>query len=287
MTYSQFIDKLRIACGDLPTLTQDKWNGDASTVAFRTTFRPILNDSYDVFISDVQQTETTDYVLDKDTGLLDFTAGGAPASGTKNIKMNYKYAFLRDDEWIDIINNVLSCWRRKLFTIAFDETTASVADKDDYDLDSISSNIIWVTGVWRKKSADIEWISASTDRNITYYDEQNILNIRPTFSTADYYLRIQYLKAYTLGTTAASTFEPADKYYSAITKACQAEYWERFATAKLKETSAVAREESYEPAVQIMNMALKLRQLAEEELSKIKPRFPETSIKNIVSGISS
>src|SRR4030042_1802453 len=192
MTYSAFIEDLRLAVGDIETLTQDKMDGDASTVAFRLSHRPILDDSYDVYISDVSKTETTDYTLNKDTGILTFVS--APASGTKNVKINYKYVFLRDDEYITIINKVLRRWRRKIWVESVNETTFnSVAGQDEYDLDSVSSNIIWLINAWFKTSTATEWVSIGRDRNLDYWPESNKMLVRPSFSTADYDLRLHYL----------------------------------------------------------------------------------------------
>lgn len=286
MLYSEFITKLRKAVQDWPKLTQDKWDGDGSTTVFKTTYQPILDASYQVIVDGVQKTETSQYTLEKEGGLL--TVLTAPIAGTKNVRLDYKYVFLNDTEWIEIINSVLSRWRRKLWTMAINEANLTVKDQDDYNLFSlISANVLWVTGVWFKKSSDAEWPSVGRDRNVTYYPEQGILNFRPSFNSSDYYLRIQYLLAYTLGSSAASTFEPNEKYHPAIMKACMAEFWQRFATSKLKETGAVVKEGSYDPAVSIMNIGLKLADQAEKELSKVKPRFPESTIQNVIRGITS
>lgn len=286
MTYQTFIDDLRLAVGDLETLTQDKWDGDAATTLFRSSHRPILDDSYEVSISDVLKTETTDYTLNKDTGILEFVS--APASGTKNVKNNYKYAFLRDDEYITIINDVLKRWRRKIWVESVNETTFnSVADADEYDLDSISTNIIWLINGWFKTSSATEWVAIGRDRNWEYWPESNKIILRPSFATADYDLRLHYLATYNLGSTVGSTFEPNAKFHSAIRKACLAEYWERFASYLLRNTESFSKEMTFHPASEIMKQALQLRKLADVELALIKPRYPESQIRNVIGGITS
>jgi len=286
MTYATFIDDLRNAVGDIETLTQDKWDGDAVTVAFRTSHRPILDSSYQFYVADTLKTETTDYSLNPDSGI--FTAVSAPASGTKNVKADYKYVFLRDDEYITIINKVLRRWRRKIWVESTNEATLnSVADEDEYNLDSISTNIIWLVNAWFKKSTDTEWSAVGRDHNWEYWPESNKLIIRPSFSSADYDLRFRYLATYNLNSTTASTFEPNAKYHGAIMQACISEYWERFASYLLRNTESFSKEMTFHPAAQVMQQSLNLRKLADVELGLVKPRWPESQIRNVIEGITS
>src|SRR3990167_3598473 len=100
MLTSAFIETLRLAIGDLGLFTQDVWAGDAATLAFRTKDRPILDSLYQVYVyvggSWGQKIETTDYTIDKDTGMVTFVA--APAAGSAsgapsnlNVRLDYKY----------------------------------------------------------------------------------------------------------------------------------------------------------------------------------------------------
>lgn len=286
MTYSQFITKCRRFVQDFPILTQDTFDGDGTTKNFRTIYRPILENSYIVKVDNITKTETTDYTIDLDSGIITFTT--APASGNDNIIIEYKYVIARDIEWIDIINSVLSDLREKIWIDATDETTFdTVKDQDDYDLNSISEDIFAVIDVWYKKSTDADWKSVTRDTNLKYFKEQNIINFRPSFSSNDYNLRIRYLEAYALGSETTDTFEPAKKFYEMIKYFCGAEYIERFIMLKIKEMGAMTKEPSYESMAEIRNYASHLRKIAELKLARVKSEYPPIAVSTIREGIKS
>lgn len=277
MTYAQFITKIRRLVRDFGVLTQDKWDGDGSTTAFRTAERPILENSYQVVIDSVQKTETTHYTLDRDTGVL--TPTTAPSAGSDNVRIDYKYVFITDTEWLDIINDILYRWRNKIWKDHFDEATLdTVKDQDDYSLASISNNILWVEGLWFKKSSDVEWVEVNRDRNWKYLPDQNKINIRPTFSSSDYDLRLQYLTSPTLGTATSDTLDIDSKFLGALKLACQAEYWSIQANEKVRETTSKIKEETFIDPMRLVKHSLDLRMLAEAEINKVKLPFPAMNL---------
>lgn len=294
MTVAQFIDILRNATFDHEVLSQDKWAGDGATVAFRTSNRPIIDDSYDVHLytgaSWVLQTETTNYTLNKDTGILQFTS--APASGAasgatdgKNIRLTYKYAFLRDDEWMEIINNVIRKWRRKIWVQDEDSTTFdTVKDQSQYDLDSISNKIFFVLDIYYKKSTDADWQKITQYHNWTYHPETNKVEFRPSFANSDYDLRFLYIKGISEISATTDTFPVDTDFYSAFEKACMAEYLKRLALYLLKDTSALFKEMSFHPAGEVMRQAREMDADAVRELGLVKPRFPQTSVQILTEG---
>ena len=286
MLYSAFITKCRRFVQDFSILTQDTFDGDAATKNFRTNHRPILEGSYTIKVDNITKTETTDYTINLDTGVIAFVS--TPASGSDNVIIEYEYCIARDTEWLDIINSVLSDLREKIWIDANDETTFDIVkDQDDYGLNSISADIFAVIDVWYKKSSEADWKSVTRDTNVKYFKEQNVLNLRPSFSSSDYDLRIRYLEAYALGSATTSTFEPVTKFHEMIKYFCGAEYVERFIMLKIKEMGAMTKEPSYESMAEIRNYSSHLRKIAELKLARVKSEYPPIAVQTIREGIKS
>jgi hypothetical protein len=285
MLVSAFITILRRYANDIPVLTRDLWDGDGATLAFRTKHNPIVNTDYSLYVGSTLQTETTDYTLDKDSGLIEFVS--APAAGSDNVSFTYYYANLSDTGWIDVINNVIRDWKEKIWVDAIDETAfTTVANQDDYDMDTIDTKIFAVLGVWLS-SGTTYWADASSETNVRYFKEQNILNFRPAFDSSGYTMRIRYLKSYAEISAVTDTFTIPERYHSAFQHACAAEYLDRFTMKMINDSGAKVKEETYKTLETIARMADRNRLIAREKLGKVRPIMPATSIQTIMYGVKS
>lgn len=295
MLTSDFIETLRLQVGDLKLLTQDTFEGDGVTVAFRLNERPIVESNYQVYVYSGAawnlQTETTNYTIDKDTGIL--TMVSAPALGSssgatndENLRIDYKYSFLRDSDWLQIIKDCLRTWKKKLFTVATNETTHNTVDgQDEYDLDDISTDIFWVIVMEYKTSSEDDWHSiAEMGRNWRYEPTLNKIIVKPAFQATTYDIRYIYLSRLTVPSATTDTFSADTDFHPAIQKYCQALYLERLAMAKIKDTTALVKELSFHPAQTIFQYAKMLRQEAMEELALVKPRYPSQAIQILQEG---
>ena len=294
MLVSDFIDILRLSAGDLKLLTQDTFEGDAVTVAFRLNERPVVESSYQVYVYSGSawnlQTETTHYTIDKDTGIL--TMVTAPALGSasgatndENLRIDYKYSFLRDSDWLQVVKDVVRTWKKKLFTVETDETTDTVKGQDEYDLDTISSDIFWVIQMEYKTSAESDWHPvAGSGCNWRYEPTLNKVIVKPAFQENTFDLRYIYLKRLTVPTATSDTFNVDTDFHPCIQKYCQALYLERLAMAKIKDTTALVKELSFHPAQTIFQYASMLRKEAYEELALVKPAYPTQAIQILQGG---
>jgi len=289
MLVSEFITKLRRFSGDFKTLTRDVFDGDGTTVAFRTTHRPIIEGSNNVTvkIGSSVKAEGTDFTLDRDTGLLEFTT--APASGSDNVTIDYYYFNMHDTEWIEIINNIIRETKDYIWDEKIDETTlTSVKNQDDYDLSSISTRILGIIDMWAKKSSETEWKSFQTyGVNPRFYLLKNTLNVRPSFSYTGYLFRFRYLEYYAEVSNTTDTFTIPTKYHNAFEYLCIAEYFDRLAAKKVHETGAKTKDITYTPAETMVNIATRYRKIGQEKLSLVKPVKPAIKIPVIQSGIMS
>ena len=286
MTVAQFITILRRKFRDLPILTRDTFDGDATTTAFRTRYTPILEGEFTVKIGGTPKVENTDYTLDRDTGLITFTS--APASGNDNVTIDYKYVVLSDTEYLEIINNVIREWREKIWVEAIDETTlTTVAKKDDYDLDAIDSNIFKVLAAYFRTNSNNDWVDITRDTNVRYMKEQNILNFRPYFDRDDYEIRVRYLTFYAEYTATTDTFIIPTRYHQAFQYFAHVEYFDYFMAIMVNDLGAKTQSNTYKSLDSVSRLRDKMAKKAEVALIRSRPRMPSSNIATIHLGIKS
>lgn len=288
-TYAQFIAKLRIELKDTGKndyyIVAQSWDGDGSNKLFYADFSPIKDGSYEVKIGAAVQTETTHYTLDKDTGLITFVS--APAAGSNNVTMTYQSVNVRDDEYIEFINDGIDHFRWKFWLEAMDEdtltTTRNEHEKDVSDL----TDILHILNVWYKTSSNsTDWITVQSLTNWKYYTRQQKLAINPPFSTSSLPMKFRYLKSIAKGDEGSDTLNiPAEwqlpyKYY------IYARYYERLIAEKIHETGAVTTQPSFAPAQLAFDISKKFYEMADAVANKIAPKLPPMSVKQVHDGVS-
>ena len=279
MTYSTFIKKLRVFVGDIDTLTRDSWDGDAATVAFRTSERPILESSYTLKVSNVTKTETTDYTIDRDTGMVTFVS--APAAGNDNVTLDYKYVRLKDAEWLEIVQNVIREWRKKIWTEAIDEDTlTTVKNTSELSLASISARIMKVISVQYRTNTNSDFINVDTHYNVKYIREQNKLQFRPYFEKSGYELKIRYIEHYDDDVALTDTVadDLTDRYFPAIQYKAGAQYLDRFMAKVITEMGSKITKETYQTLGNIRQLRNDYEKKAEMVIARVKPIMPSTNI---------
>lgn len=102
MITSALIKELRREAGDNPKSTQAIRAGNAVVNLFNLGKFPVVEGSYSIFKGTSAMTEVGDYNLDKDNGDLQMLL--TPANGVE-VKAQFKYAFWRDQNWVDAINS--------------------------------------------------------------------------------------------------------------------------------------------------------------------------------------
>jgi len=286
MLVSEFITKLRRFSRDIPVLTRELFDGDASTIAFRVKYAPILEGEYTVKISDVTQVEDTDYTIDRDSGVILFTS--APASANDNVSVTYKYTKLSDTEWLEIFNSIIEELRLKLWTDNFDDSSlTTVKDQDEYDLDTISEDIIKVLSVrYKTDSSIVDWSDITTAGiNAKYVREQNKLNLRPVIQSDGWLLKIRYLQAYGTYSATTDTITHPERYLKPIRYFCQAAYIEELMNLMVRDLGANVKKDTYQPLNNLIRLKREFESRGEKLLARVKPRMPSTSIPIIQRGM--
>ena len=291
MTYSAFIAKLRVELKDLGStdkfIVGDKWSGDGATLVFEISQRPIKDGSYTVLVGGATQTETTHYAVDKDLGFLTFVAGSVPAAGTDNVEMRFKSVKIRDDEYLELINDGIDYFRWK-FWLADTDTTTLTTTKDEYELDcSGITGLLWIVDAWYKSSSSSTvWLNIAGLTNVKYDARLDVLRFDPPFDTSDLPVKIFFLKEMTKGATTAATLAMPDEWLAPLKYYVYARFYERIVPDKIFETGAVTVHPSYAPAQIPMMISESYYKRADNIAKKIAPRLPNMMIKNQHYGIN-
>lgn len=285
MTYLQFINKLRVELKDFARLQRDRWDGDASTMIFPLSGVAIKDASYVVKIGGVAKVETTDYTIDKDTGVITFVA--APAAGSDNVEATYQSVNIRDEDYLEIINDGIDYFRWKFWKMSTDESTlTTVKDQYGYDCSGITG-ILYVLKAWYKASTgSAHWQDIQGLTNYKYYTRLQELYVDPTFSTSSLPMKLLYLESFTKGTTTSATLDIPDEWLLPYKYYIYARYYERLISEKIHETAAITTMPSYTPAQAVFNLAQAFFEKADVIANKIAPKLPPMPIKQLSDGVS-
>lgn len=284
MTYTQFIAKLRVELKDFPKLQRDRWDGDGTTKIFPLSSVAVKDTSYVVKISDVAQEEETDYTINKDTGIITFTT--EPDAGSDNVECTYEAVIIRDEDYLEIINDGIDYFRWKFWKMDIDTTTLiTVKDQYEYDCSGITG-VLYILRAWYKSSsASTVWQAISGLTNWKYYTRLQKLYVEPTISSDSLPIKILYLKSFTKGTTPTATLDIPDEWILPYKYYCYARFYERQVPERIGETAAVTTMPSYTPAQVMMIIANDYYEKAEKVANKIAPRLPSMPIKQIQEGV--
>lgn len=91
--------QIRVLTSDLPVYDRAIATGDGATLEFQTSAFPLLTDTVRVYLDGVLQTETSDYELDLEVGLVTFLVAPDAAAA---IVMTYRHALLSDQNLADL-----------------------------------------------------------------------------------------------------------------------------------------------------------------------------------------
>jgi len=272
MVIENWIQQMQRFVKDFPILTRETWDGDGTMLAFRTNNKPVLESSYTVKVGGVIRTEDTHYTIDLDTGLLTFVAGEAPAAGNDNVSIDYKYAKIRDEDWIEIYNNIVRKIRDDLYQEANDTSLVTVAKQYEYDLDAISKNIISILEVFYRTNDANPWTEVGqTNRNAKFLPELNELQFRPYFDTTGYEIKFHYLFGFDTVSAITDDVDIPDKWLNVFKFYGAAEYLNRIIPSKLTETAVVTKEKTYHPADTVAKLSDYFDSKGDKELKKVRP----------------
>jgi len=285
MTYLQFLTKLRAELKDFGKIQKEVFDGDGSTLNFPLTYIPIKNDSYTVKVGGVTKAETTDYTIDKDTGIITFVS--APVAGSDNVEVSYQSVKIKDEDYIEIINDGIDHFRWKFWKEAEDTSTfTTVRNQYNYDLSTLTG-ILYLLNCWYKTSSGATvWTAIQALTNWKYMTRQQKLFVDPTFSASGLPMKFRYLKSFTKGTTTSATLDIPDEWILPYKYYVYARFYERLIPERISETAAVTTFPTYAPSQVIFNIAEMYYKKANDVANLLAPKLPPMTIKQIHEGVA-
>ena len=285
MLYSALIAKLRVELKDFGKIQKEVFDGDSSTLNFPLTYIPVKDDSYTVKVGGVTKEETTDYSIDKDTGVITFAT--APAAGSDNVEVSYQSVKMRDGYYIELINDAIDHFRWKFWKEAEDTTTfTTVKDQYNYDLSSLTG-ILYLLNCWYKTSSGATvWTAIQVLTNWKYMTRQQKLFVDPPFSPSGLPMKFRYLKSFTKGTVVSDDLDIPDEWILPYKYYIKARFFELFVSEKISETAAITTLPTYSPAQVVVNIVEYYYKKAEETANRIAPKLPVMPVRQISEGVA-
>lgn len=271
MTYAQFISKLRAEAKDLAKPMHNDFTGDATTTLFQCTDHPILEGSYVVKVGGTQKTETTDYTIDRESGLITFAV--APGAATA-VTIDYKFVHLTDATWLTIINKIIDDMEGEFWREVVDESFGnSVADQNYYDG---LANWIDVVNFWYKtsNSASLMWTQVKEYANWRYAKDLNKILMGRAFSTASYPLKVHALKGYVRGTATTDTLDMQTQFEGVLQLGCLWRYYDHRLADRVEVESKIAKERTITPLQNLQALSSHYYKLYLKEKGRKKPTMP-------------
>jgi len=210
MNYATFIaDHLRPHFRDFKMYREVLDTGDGAKTTFYLPDVPVIDNTATVKLDGATKEETTDYIIDYDTGAIVMTT--APTDGAI-INITYQSAIERDARYIDLIADAIRWLRSDFYTEGRDTSAmVTVANQEYYDVSSVG-DLSRVYGVDFSVDSGENWKQIEFE----YSPVDNYVKLLSPIATAGYQMRIHYLKAYAVGSASSSTISFPDKIYELI-----------------------------------------------------------------------
>ena len=288
MTYAEYIAQLRPQVGDNPKRTGASWLADGTITAFQMpkgTF-PVYDDASRYVVKDngTEQTENTDYSLDKESGTLVFAT--APSAG-HTITIDCSVVHLTNASWISHINAGIRSLGKDFFKEFTDDTTfTSTANMLSLSLATGQPNCIAVYGFqWRGSSSE-DWEDVSNFVNWRYDPDNNIIHIglRTAFYATGNALRIRGLKTYTIGDSVSDDLDVQDQYLTVVEYLVKARYWKHRYQDVVETVTKQTQDATRTPLQNLIMLADRAERDYEAEKAKLKPMKPAQFIPKYLEG---
>jgi len=284
-TFLDKITKVRGEMGDRPRRTIETFDGDGTKTVFETSERPIRANSFTVKVGSTTQTEgsSNDFTIDLDLGLITFTAGSIPTTGTDNVEVQYQYVKRTEAEYLELYNDALMYFKDRFWLEEYDETSLStVKDQFQYDVGTIDADVFWVVGLQLESAAGkADWAAAT---NWKYLPQLNKIEVNPTFSVGSLALRFHVLKRYALGTGTGNTYPVQDRYSLPFEYYVKHRLYERMIAEKIDQVGAITTNATFVPGPAVVNVAQYYLDLANDTAKKIAPKMPPQAIRQVTGG---
>lgn len=286
--YSTLIGKLRAKVGDYKRQKYVEWTGDGSATVFQmpTGTFPVLDVSgtYTVKVNGSTKAEGSDYTFDKLSGTLTLLV--APTD-THVVSVTCFAVHLRDEDWMNVINDVILGMGNDFFIeVTDDSTLVTTAGMLTLDISADFPKAIDVYGLWHRGSSSEEWCSVDNFANYRFDATSKKLHFGSSqdFPVSGQPIKIRLLKAYTLGTAISDTLEVQDKFETILMYGSEERYWQFRYQDVVELVTKRSQENTRSNLQELIMLSDRARRLYEQEKAKLKPAKPPRFIPTYIQG---
>lgn len=280
MITSALIAKCRQDYGDINRSMQVRRLGDGASTLYNLGYAPVIESSYNIYVNSALNVESTDYTLDLDSADLQFNI--APPSN-QEARAEFKYAFWRDKNWTNAINNAIEELNARGF---FRQT---VRDTSAF---AISANVRTYNGP--TNAVDVYEILQFDDRTISgnyrqlagnwaYQQDANKILLGWKPSTAEK-AAVSYLRNLQTYDSTSATLDVINDWIVLIKKKAGAQFY-RYVAGKIAKQGNANIDEGHFSFTNLRTMANDLDAEFDLLARRKKPTRPAKSFQFHVDGI--
>lgn len=290
MLTSAFIAQLRRKYNDIPQLAQALRTADGASTAFNVGRNriPILESSYSIYFDATAKAETTDYLLDKDSG--DIQTVAVQNNGVV-IKANFKHANFRDAHWVEAINYGIDALNGRGFFRQVSRSTSGLVLLPNVMKYNAPSGAIDLYEILQpgyggtNNNPNQAFVSGgllTLQGNWSYQSDSNkvTLGFRPVSTLS---ATISYLRNLNKYTATSATLDVRDQWLSLLDLKAGAYYFRHMA-AKIATEGNASIKEGHFSFSSLRTQSADLEQMFEIEAKRVKPSRPAKNIQFNIPG---
>lgn len=288
MLTSNFIAQLRRKYADNPKLAQVIRTADGASTAFNVGRNriPVVENSYSVYFGTSAKAETSDYLLDKDTG--DIQTVLAQSNGLA-IKVNFKHANMRDAAWVEAINYGIDALNGRGFFRQIARSPSGLVITPNTMRYSAPSGCIDLYEIlqpgYTTTNQPLAFVSGGVVKlqgNWSYQSDANkvVLGFRPTTTLS---ATISYLRNLQKFTATSATLDVRNEWLSLLDLKAGAYYF-RFMASKIAQEGNASIKEGHFSFSSLRAQATDLENIFEVEAKRVKPTRPAKDIQFNIAG---
>jgi hypothetical protein len=282
MLISALISELRREAGDIEKTVGATWTADGTTKVLllpSLTF-PVLESSYSLKLGGVTMTETTQYVLDRESGRIDLVS--IPSDGDI-IEFEGQRVAMTDEAWLAIVSDSIRTMGESFWKEVTDITTyTTTANMRSLDLDP-DEGWIDVYGLGRYTSGNVDRINIanwrfSQDESKLYfgaYDE---------FNASGQAVYIRGIRRYELPTALGDTLDVQDRYLTVLKYGALASYYRYKIRENIESLAKITQETTRTSMQELIMLIDRYERWYEREVQRLKPAKPARFIPTRVPG---
>lgn len=278
---SALISQCRREYGDNPKSTSVSRQGNNAVNIFNVgSYKPVIEESYTVYVSGVAKTEGSHYSYDLDNGDISVTT--TPGNGVE-VRSDHKYAFWRDKNWVEAFNQGIAQMNARGFYKQVVRDTSSFRLSANVQSYAAPSGAVSVYELLVSDNLGLSGNFVKPYTNWSYQRNVNkiIVGSKPTVASRAAISYLRKLKPYA---ATSATIDVLDEWEEQVKKKAGAIFFRALAAKVAKEGNA-SIDEGHFSFTNLRTMAADLDKEFDNWCIRNKPAMPAQDMQwNIPGG---